>query len=435
MSTLTRLENLVSPLGGLFNRLDELSNQPGEPRLHLAYAQVGDLANVFPYVRSSTRSQTAGEMDGTGSHLDIEYAKIAALAEALERYSSAVYSDEQFIWSTATDLGEDALDLDTVPRCSAEELSHPHCPVNLPDKNKPIRWVRGISLMTLRPVWIPAIMVYHYIPYQSIGERFWLPISTGCAAHSSYCEALVSGICEIIERDAISLTWLHRLPLPRIPLDSVPDHIGSILEQYHLSHVTPYLFDATTDLGIPTVYGLFQTPHNKRIATVVTCSADLDAYRAAAKALRECAPVRIALQLPREIPESVDQFIGVFHGAIYTGAPERKSAFDFLLNSTDVRPLSNLPNVPVASPPEALRYLVRLLQGKGYEAYAVDLTTDEALRAGMKVVRVLIPGLQPLSFSTRARFLGHPRLYEAPGRYGYRACSQEGLNPYPQPFA
>jgi ribosomal protein S12 methylthiotransferase accessory factor len=66
--------------------------------------------------------------------------------------------------------------------------------------------------------------------------------------------------------------------------------------------------------------------------------------------------------------------------------------------------------------------------------YAIDLSTDEAIRHGFRVVRVVIPSLQPLSFHYRARYLGHPRLYRAPSLMGHVAKAEDELNPWPQPF-
>jgi ribosomal protein S12 methylthiotransferase accessory factor len=83
----------------------------------------------------------------------------------------------------------------------------------------------------------------------------------------------------------------------------------------------------------------------------------------------------------------------------------------------------------------ALDRLVHLLRAKSMDAYVVDLTTDEALRCGMYVVRVIIPSLQPLSFNYRARYLGHPRLYLAPKTLGYPVLPESELNEWPQPFA
>jgi ribosomal protein S12 methylthiotransferase accessory factor len=50
-------------------------------------------------------------------------------------------------------------------------------------------------------------------------------------------------------------------------------------------------------------------------------------------------------------------------------------------------------------------------------------------------VRVVIPGLMPMSSIHRARFLGHPRLYEYPKAAGFGALTEADINPYPQPFA
>jgi ribosomal protein S12 methylthiotransferase accessory factor len=47
----------------------------------------------------------------------------------------------------------------------------------------------------------------------------------------------------------------------------------------------------------------------------------------------------------------------------------------------------------------------------------------------------VIPGLQPVGFDYRARYLGHQRLYDAPKQMGYPVYAEEDLNPWPQPFA
>ena len=51
------------------------------------------------------------------------------------------------------------------------------------------------------------------------------------------------------------------------------------------------------------------------------------------------------------------------------------------------------------------------------------------------VVKVLVPGLMPVSFDQHARYLAHPRLYEAPARMGHPVTPEADLNPLPQPFA
>ncbi|MFG6199769.1 hypothetical protein [Nonomuraea sp. JJY05] len=68
---------------------------------------------------------TTGSIDGVGVSSDEREARWLAVAGALERYSSSVYSEDQFLRATAAELGEEALDLDQVPRIADAEAADP----------------------------------------------------------------------------------------------------------------------------------------------------------------------------------------------------------------------------------------------------------------------------------------------------------------------
>lgn len=429
--------DLVQPIGGLFSREIQVMNAAGDPRFPATIARLDDVGRILPgFAQTVTSDAGRNALDGAGSGLEPEDGRVRAVAEGLERYASCFYEERQFIWATAAELGTDALDLDTLPRVSETEAAHEHCPLRVPDKNLPIRWVRGMSLLDGRLVWIPAVMVYLHMPLLSPGERFWLPISTGCAAHTTVERALVSAICEVIERDAISLTWLQQFPLPKIELDIVPDWVQSYLERNQRAAALEHLFfDATTDLGVPTVYSLQLTPYNGQLAALVMCSTELDAATAIAKVIRESASSRIAMQGPQSVPESWDDFCAVSHGAAFMGQPSQLGCYQFLIESPNRRRLSAMPDLSSGDAKRDLASLLQRFRDKNMDVYAVDLTTDEALRSGMRVVRAIVPQLQPLSFSHRARYLGHPRLYSAPLAMGYMSRKEADLNPWPQPFA
>lgn len=327
------------------------------------------------------------------------------------------------------------MDLASVPRCSDKELAHPRCPVSAPMTNAPMRWVRGISLKDGRPVWIPAVMVYLHLEPRSPAERFWLPISTGCAAHVTIEQALLGAICEVVERDAISMVWYQQLPLPRLELDIVPPDLEKFLQRVQRSDVQQFFFDATTDMGVPTIYSVQLSPQNPKLAAMVMCATDLDPVRCVAKVMRESASSRLAMQSGRNHAEHLDDFIHLVDGALYMGQPERLHAYDFLLQNPAVRPLSAIPNLETGDHTRDLTALVNRLHANGLDIYAVDLTTDEAIQAGLRIVRVVIPQLMPLSFAYRARYLAHPRLYEAPAAMGYPVKQEDDINPWPQPFA
>jgi ribosomal protein S12 methylthiotransferase accessory factor len=431
------LPSLVQANGGLFGPV--LTIRPGgvEPKLITQIVSSGDIRQL------TARSGAAGDLprhpltiDGTGTAFQVEEAIIPALAEGLERYSACICEKEQYILAPADDMGANVLDLDTIARCSRTELSHPRCPLVAPDKKAPIRWVAGLSLLDGRVVYLPAVLVYQHMGVTSAAERIVLPISTGCAAHTTYEEALLRALLEVVERDAISIVWLQKLRLPRVDVDSVPAALEPYWSSYRRSskHLEYAFFDATTDLGIPTIYGLQMAPEDRRVTTLVSCSTSMEAPAALAKVMRDMSALRIAFRRPQRIPETCDEFKSILDGATYMARAEQAPAFDFLLNSGRTRRLSEM-SVPGGRGTTGQRVVLDLLRHRGLEAYAVDLSSDEALRCGVRVVRAVIPGLQPLSFCHRARYLGHPRLYDAPLRMGYRSYPEEQLNSWPQPFA
>lgn len=124
-----------------------------------------------------------GTIDGAGGAFDPKEARLLSIAEGLERYASCVYDEKQVIWATARELGLEAVDLNQFPSMSETETKH--TPVwTKPNFDAPMRWVRSVCMMTGEIRWIPAIAVYLHLPFASMGERFTVPISTGCALHA-----------------------------------------------------------------------------------------------------------------------------------------------------------------------------------------------------------------------------------------------------------
>ncbi len=427
---------LVQPRVGVMEDVGVLAQDPTAPRFEVGVTSLGNLTMTFPHVSTQLGTSVAGEpLGGAGADLDAETAWIKAVAEGAERYCTMAHDEDDFVVASGRDLGEQALDLRTVPRCSDREYADPACPLRPADASQPIRWALGYSLVDGCERYVPAVMSHLYVKPRP-AERFWLPISTGVAAHTNPIRALVVAICESIERDAITLTWLLRLPLARIdltpPLDG--DLEAHLSVQRH-SLVQHHLFDATTDIGIPTVYAVQVRSGHPRLSQYVNCATDFDVAAACAKTMREAAPAQVVLQTPHPLPDRVTDFTHLQDGAVYMGRPERRRAFDFLLRGRTRR---RLDEIQIADPRDdlaRLELLVNRLRALGTDAVAVDLTTDEVRQGGLWVIRVVVPGFLPMSPVHRARFLGHPRLY----RYGVQAgrgrLTEDRINPDPQPFA
>ncbi|WP_163505188.1 YcaO-like family protein [Fodinicola acaciae] len=404
------------------------------PNCHVYGAMSGSTLPVLPYPAGRHRSWTDYNAPGTGRSVDDpDRAKLLAAMEALERYCSMVHDPRSWRLGSGRKWGDRALDLTRVPRCSAAELRHPACPIRTPDPDADIRWVSALRLDTQSEVLVPAVMVHlgvDLIP----GENFWLPISTGCAAHESIPAATVNAICEVIERDAIALTWLQRLSLPPLEDSCLSAATTELVHWCQTRGITTYLFDATTDLHVPTVYCLQTASHDQRAAQLVGCSTDFEVSAAAHRAVLEAMAARSAVH-HHTSPRRYADYTDIMDGAALLARRARRPAFRFLLDGVRDRAPSRPVSPAADTVAQRYRFLVDTLSSKNMPAYGVDLSTREATALGISVVRVVIPDLQPLSLTPLAQYRAHPRLFTAPPAMGFPARSMSELNPWPQPVA
>lgn len=426
---------LARRYGGLVHEIAFLPREIDGPNVEIAASDLDQIGKVLPHMEMSRAFGGATfehNIGGSGADLDPSLAWVKALVEAAERYATMVFDAKDFVEASANELGNDALDLRRLPRCSQRELADPRCPMRLPNPEGRIRWVRGLSLFTHREVLVPAVMAHLYLrPNED--ERFWLPISTGVAAHTTMKAAIVGAISEVVERDAISLTWLTRRRLPRL---AVPSNLP-FAERIADSKAEYYFYDATTDLGIPTVLVVQVHDSHPTARVAVSCSTGTTPELAFSGAVRESVQIRIAIRRETTLPADTADYHDLLHGASYYARGGHRGDFDFLLKNGRQATVADMPrsNTPTTSLDAELRFLLDRLRIAGVEPIAIDLTTDELRDVGLRTVRVLIPELVPLSFIHRARYLGTPRIYAHWRAEGYGPVGEEHINPCPMPFA
>jgi ribosomal protein S12 methylthiotransferase accessory factor len=294
----SEIESLVKPFVnsrvGLMAEAIELTRTHGHPDICVYSSDLSKIQRLHEHLYMPSRSSGIG---GAGSAALRDIARIKSYCEAMERYSNVVYDQKSVIVASRNELGEAAVDLTSFAQGSPQEYQYPH-PRNIfvpPNNGLPIRWVRGYSLTTGDEKFVPFISVYVGAPYEFPGESFMVPISTGSALAASYEQAIVSGICEVIERDALMITWLQSLPLPQIETNEIDDpEFRDRLERVERGGLQQYFFDATLDLGIPTIYALQINPQS-RVAALVMASTKLDPVQAMIRVMDEAAPSRMAI--------------------------------------------------------------------------------------------------------------------------------------------
>lgn len=435
---LDRLESLVSPFG-VVGSVSRNQSPRGLDGISIFISYFGDRlpgpnTRCYSTADQLPRSDLRRSNIATGRRLgDVEESRIVAIAEGAERYSGGHF-DEPMTWASRRELDGAVLDPSRIPQCSARELSAPGCPLRELDPDAPMRWIRGVDLVSGIATWVPAVMVCYCLRNLAPGERFWNRLSTGYAVYTDPVEALVRGICEVIERDAIAVSWLQKLPLPVIADGSLSGETIGMLAWSRRHFIDSYLFDATTDMAVPTVFCLQVAPYDERAAQTLGCATGRSIQSAAQCALLEACTSRSSFYRDEDLPENFGDFRGVSDGARYMAEPVRAGAFGFLVDGARDRIAPARQSLPEGSR-EALAWLIAVLSRKDMQAIAVDRTTNELGAAGLTAVSVVIPDLQPMSLIPLAQYRAHPRLYAAPEIMGYPVLTEEELNPWPVPYA
>ncbi|WP_078572657.1 YcaO-like family protein [Streptomyces aculeolatus] len=424
------LEPLLSPLGVVANvvRLDRRWRSP-LPFAHYA-ATVG---SGKPGAGVRLRHHTF--CSGRAPVEDAEHARFVSLAEGAERYAMANRQTGETRRASARELAGECLEPARYPRCSAAELTTPGCKAKPFDESADIRWSRATDMVTGRQTWVPAVMLSPFLDDVEEAEKFTHQISTGYSVHSDPVEAMLGAICEIAERDSLAVLWLQKLPLPRVDSAAISETAAEIIEWNRRRFVDVHLFDATLDLGVPTVYCVLSAEHDQRVRRAVGAGTGRRMVSAVEKAVMEATGITGSLRSNGDdLRKPYSDYHSVDDGARFMALPENEQAFDFL---TGV-PHTEVSAGPVPLPEDprtALDLLVARLHGAGMRPVFADHTTQELRHVGLTAVRVVIPDLQPMSVDPLMQFKGHVRLYQAPALMGYRSLPEEELNPWPQPLA
>lgn len=258
------------------------------------------------------------------------------------------------------------------------------------DQTQPINWVAGLDLCNDERTWVPLSMVDTDFTYTS--ELPGLPRSSnGLAAGNHPAEAIVTALCEIIERDAIAV-W-QQLPLEdqadrRIIPQSIDDvSCRTLIERVESASITPTIYDLTTDMGVPV------------FACRLIDKRDGNAAALGASHGFGCHPAR-CIALSRAITEAAQTRLARISGArddidpeIYRDSGERLLAacvHDYVTRATS-RDFERGPDFHSLDLTEDLGWLLHSLRRAGIgQAVAVDLTHSEL---DISVVRMVVPGV------------------------------------------
>ncbi|WP_092528550.1 TOMM precursor leader peptide-binding protein [Amycolatopsis arida] len=424
---LERYRHLMSPVTGV---IKEITRDPRGPASFHSFrsgpnlgARVGDLDSVYRGLRDESGGKGVTALD----------AEVGALCEAVERHSGRFHGDEERVRGSLRSLGERAIHpnecllFDERQFRGRAEWNATHGPfqhvLEVFDETAETDWTPVWSLTHERHRLLPTAMLYYGAPGGSNAGALSAD-SNGNAAGSSLADAVLQGLLELVERDAVALWWYNRTSQPEVDLDAFADpwHV-EMRELYFELGRELWVLDLTADLGVPVMAAVSRRRSTRREHILFGFGAHLDprlALRRALTELNQLMPATLAADSSDEIPTTDRDARHWWEHATVANQPYLRPTTGEAARGPDA--FDYRPRTDLAADVDAL---VAALGERGLETFVLDQTRPDI---ALPVVKTIVPGLRHFW----ARF-GPGRLFEVPVQLGRisRPTPYEELNPMP----
>jgi ribosomal protein S12 methylthiotransferase accessory factor len=231
----------------------------------------------------------------------------------------------------------------------------------------PLFFVPATNLTTGQAVFVPIHWFYLIEEYN------------GPAAGNCREEAVLQGLCEVVERHVGSVISHERRPTPAIDPDSARDPaVRELLEKFRRNGIQVFLRDFSLDTGIPSVGALAYDPATfpESSEIVFTCGTTTSPEKSLSRALTEIAQLAGDFHRRTSYRPTLPKYANLEEAA-------------YLMEPGPLKPIHALPDVSDANLKEEARRCLEVLAASGLEVLAVE-TTHESL--GIPAFYMLIPG-------------------------------------------
>lgn len=348
---------------------------------------------VVMVCRPNSRSLAVSQ----GKGLTLEAAKASGLMESIEAFHAENITLPRQVTSWSA-LRERCRVVDPALLCQVKRGPF--------HADHPLAWVEGRDLMQDVDVWVPYEVVHtDFTEPAPPGSGCFVCTSNGLASGNHLLEAIQHGLCEVVERDAMTLWRLRRVEdqyAARIDLDTIDDiDCRALIETCERAAVTVAAWDMTTDIGLAVFFCTLIERDERAVSRMYPASGHgCHPCREVAllRALTEAAQARLTFSagarddLPRSEYDrlSAPRFIADQYAIIHGHRPKRSFLSIATFDTTTFE--------------EDISWIFARLRAVGIEqAIAVDLTQSGF---DLPVVRVVVPGLECAVIDRRRYALG-----------------------------
>jgi oxazoline/thiazoline synthase len=417
---------LVSPLTGVASMLHEV--EMPDDLLHLVIS--GHNAARRP--RNLEALQLGLRSESCGKGVTERQARASALGEAIERHCGVYQGNEERLRASLTSLDDEAIDPRSCLLFSDRQYAYRHYwNMGAVQFNYVYEEFDPQAVMNWSPVWAVSSSERKWLPTQYLYYGFdddeespvAIADSNGCAAGTSYEDAALQGLCELVERDAVAMWWYNRAARPGVDLASLRDpYIDRMQDVYAGLGREIWALDLTSDFGIPVVGAFSRSLNGETEDILIAFGAHLDPRTATLRALTEMNQF-----LPSVLPGAEGArptFAGDESFASWCNSA-RVESHPYLLPSAAHTPRTaeGWRSLATEDLGDDLALALGLVEGQGIEVLVLDQTRPDIR---LPVVKVIAPGMR--HFWPR---FAPGRLYDVPVALGWlnRPTSEQELNP------
>jgi len=346
---------------------------------------------VVMVCRPNSRSVSVAQ----GKGIDLAAAKASGLMEAIETYHAEHILQPLKLASTRElRETEDLIDIERLPR-SIDSRYH---------QDLPLLWIEGRNLIDDRALWLPYELVHtDYTLPAPTGSGCFPANTNGLASGNHILEAMAHGICEVVERDALTLWRLapSSLPKRRLDLGSVDDPTSSaLLERLKQAGLDVTVWDATSDVGIACFHCLLMG-HDDQVEPEFGAGCHPTREVALLRALTEAVQARTTY-----IAGSRDDFApDIYQEQARTLRVQ--ACRSLLAQEAHLQVFQDVPSFKSDRLDSDLDWTLQRLQSVGIDqVVVVDLTKD---KYQIPVARMVIPGLEGVYKGAESDYVPGPR--------------------------
>lgn len=426
--TYERFKHHISPITGIVGSVVASPYNLYTPlRIYTAGHNFA-LSRITPAAaKDSIRALSSGK-----GRTDAE-ARTSALCEALERYSGMFQGDEKRTSASLTSLGSEALNPRDCMLFSADQyrdraawlqrgsqfqvVPHPF------DPKREIEWSPVVDLTSREQRYLPTS--YLYYGYTANNPFMCWADSNGCAGGTSFDDACLQGLLELVERDAAAIWWYNRLSMPKACETLLDDPYYDSLQKYYQSQKREFwVLDLTHDLGIPVFCAVNRRIQGPTEDIIMGFGAHLDPGIAVSRAVTEMNQfIPAVLEVD---PQGNTHYTFADRDAVNWWRSATISNQPYLIPSDQAATTAaSRQATQKLSIEEMLEDTASRIIRAGSPIYFLDQTRAEV---GLPVVKMIAPGLRHFW----ARF-APGRLFDVPvsmGRFE-KSLSEADLNPIP----